>query len=108
MRFRKMIQIGAAGLALLVAQVASAQVQVGSIQGRVTDETTGVPMLLVTVVASSPALQGTQSEFTDDAGQFYMSSLPAGTYNLLFIYGDAKVKRENVEVSTGKATVVNA
>ena len=72
------------------------------------DETTGAPMLLVTVVVSSPALQGTQSEFTDDGGRFVISGLPIGSYTILFIYGDAKVKREDAQVSLGKTTVVNA
>jgi hypothetical protein len=108
MRLKRIISLGALSLALLVATTASAQVQTGSIQGTVTDETTGVPMLLVTVVASSPALQGTQSEFTDDSGQYFMSNIPTGRYSLLFIYGDAKVKRENVDVGVGKTTVVNA
>src|SRR5262249_29858137 len=66
------------------------------------------PMLLVTVVASSSSLQGQQSEFTDQSGQFLITNLPPGNYSLLFVYGDAKVKRDNVEVSVGKLTVANA
>ncbi len=110
MRLRKNLLAGALGLvALLIAGTAGAQTTTaGAIQGTVTDEATGVPMLLVTVVASSPALQGTQSEFTDASGQYFMSNLPPGTYSLLFIYGDAKVKRDNVEVGVGKVTVANA
>jgi hypothetical protein len=106
MRLRQKFGLGALMLALL-ASTASAQGVTGAIKGTVTDETTGVPLLLVTVVATSPALQGQQSEFTDAAGQFFMSNLPPGTYSLLFIYGDAKVKRENIEVGLGKETVVN-
>src|SRR5215831_13815214 len=110
MRFRKFLLAGALGLvASLLAGTALAQTTTsGAIQGSVTDEASGAPMLLVTVVASSPALQGTQSEFTDASGQFFMSNLPPGVYNLLFIYGDAKVKRDNIEVGVGKVTVANA
>ena len=110
MRLMKLLPIGALSIAaLLVAGPASAQTQsTGAIQGSVTDEASGQPMLLVTVVASSASLQGQQSEFTDQSGQFFMSNLPPGSYSLLFVYGDAKVKRDNVEVSLGKVTVANA
>src|SRR5437870_5507554 len=110
MQLRKTLLAGALSfVALLIAGQANAQTTTaGAIQGTVTDEASGVPMHHVTVVASSPALQGTQSEFTDASGQFFMSNLPSGSYSLLFIYGDAKVKRDNVEVGIGKVTVVNA
>jgi len=110
MRLRRILPASALGfVALLCAATASAQTTTaGAIQGTVADASTGQPMLLVTVVASSPSLQGTQSEFTDASGQYFMSNLPSGSYNLLFIYGDAKVKRDNVEVAVGKTTVVNA
>jgi outer membrane receptor protein involved in Fe transport len=109
MRLRKLISACALSLVALLAGTASAQTTTtGAIQGSVTEDASGVPMLLVTVVASSPALQGTQSEFTDAAGQYFMSNLPPGTYSLLFIYGDSKVKRDNVEVGLGKVTVANA
>jgi outer membrane receptor protein involved in Fe transport len=110
MRLKRILPAGALGLvALLFAASASAQTTTaGAIQGTVSDEATGGPMLLVTVVASSPALQGTQSEFTDASGQYFMSNLPPGSYSLLFIYGDTKVKRDNVDVGVGKVTVANA
>ncbi len=110
MRFRNFFAIGALGLAaLLFAGRANAQsTTTGAIQGTVTDEATGVPMLLVTVVATSPGLQGQASEFTDASGQFILSNLPPGTYGLIYIYGDAKVRRDNVNVSIGKVTVANA
>ena len=107
MRIRWLSAIGALGLAMYSGR-ADAQVQTGSIQGTVVDENVGTPLALVTVVAASPALQGTQSEFSDDGGQFFLTNLPPGQYSLVFIYGEAKVKRENVDVSVGKTTVVNA
>src|SRR5262249_20908846 len=92
----------------LAASAASAQTPTsGGIRGRVIDES-GQPMLLVTVVASSPSLQGTQSEFTDADGYYRLNDLPIGNYSLLFIYGTSEVKRGNVEVGLGKLTVVNA
>jgi len=110
MRWKSFLAAGALGLAALsFVPAANAQTTTaGAIQGTVTDEATGVPMLLVTVVATSPALQGQASEFTDASGQYYLSNLPPGNYSLVFVYGDAKVKRENVQVSIGKVTNANA
>jgi len=109
-RTKQLIAIGAIGMtALTFGPPARAQsTTAGAIQGTVTDEATGVPMLLVTVVATSPALQGQASEFTDASGQYYLSNLPPGIYSLVFVYGDSKVKRDNVEVGIGKVTVSNA
>jgi outer membrane receptor protein involved in Fe transport len=92
---------------LLVPAAARAQTQSGVIQGTVSDPS-GAPLELVTVIATSPALQQPQTEFTDAGGQYQISGLAPGTYSMLFVYGDAKVRRENVEVSVGKATVVAA
>jgi hypothetical protein len=91
----------------LPAATAVAQTQSGGIRGTVTDET-GTPLELVTVVASGPALQQPQTEFTDSAGQYYISSLPPGMYSMIFIYGEAKVRRENVEVAVGQTITVPA
>src|SRR5262249_29654310 len=86
MRLRNLAAVTALGLvALLFAPTAIAQTTTGAIQGTVTDEATGVPMLLVTVVATSPKLQGQASEFTDASGQYFLSNLPPGTYSVLFI-----------------------
>jgi TonB dependent receptor/Carboxypeptidase regulatory-like domain len=106
-----LLSSAAVTVAVLAGGIRSAGAQTtttGAVQGVVTDESTGAPMLLVTVVAASPALQGQQSEFTDASGQFFLSNLPPGTYSFVFIYGDAKVRRENITVSVGKLTKVNA
>ena len=110
MRLTNLTAVTVLGLAgLLFAPAAKAQsTTTGAVQGTVSDEATGVPMLLVTVFATSPSLQGQASEFTDASGQFFISNLPPGNYSLLFIYGDAKVRRDNVEVRTGAVTSVNA
>jgi hypothetical protein len=104
----KLLRAGAlAWIALLSATTAYAQTTTtGAVQGVVTDAQTGAPMLLVTVIATSPALQQQQSEFTDAEGQYFISSLPPGTYTMVFVSGDSQVKRENVVVSVGKVTKV--
>jgi hypothetical protein len=79
----------------------------GAITGRVLDQTSGQPMLLVTVVATSPALGGrTVSEFTDESGTYRLDGLPEGTYTLTFVYGGATIRREDVAVVHGRAAVV--
>jgi outer membrane receptor protein involved in Fe transport len=109
MRLPRILSVGALGLVALLASPARAQTTTaGAIQGTVSDEVTRAPILLVTVVASSPALQGTQSEFTDASGSYFMSNLPPGSYSLLFIYGEAKVRRDNIDVGVGKVTMANA
>jgi hypothetical protein len=80
----------------------------GGIAGRIVDVATGAPMMLVTVVATSPALQGPVSEFTDEAGQFHMTGLPSGSYDLLAIYGDVELRMTAVPVDTGADRLVTA
>lgn len=107
-----MTKISSIALALLLLAVAggTARAQlgtVGAIQGRVTDEATGEPLAGVTVVATSPALQGTQSEITDESGFYQLPNLPPGTYEVTFFYSELKVVRKNVEVDLGRTTQVS-
>ncbi|HUH01820.1 MAG TPA: carboxypeptidase regulatory-like domain-containing protein [Kofleriaceae bacterium] len=67
----------------------------------------GVPLPGVTVVATSPALQGSQAEITDSNGRYMITNLPPGTYLLWFYYSSAKVQVKDVEVRLGQAKVVN-
>jgi hypothetical protein len=92
-------------LALLVARGAQAQTNTtGAIQGVVSDADTGEPLAGVTVVASSPALQGTQAGITDETGQYKVTNLPPGTYVLTAYYLDLTVNRTNIQVSINKTT----
>src|SRR5436190_19030463 len=108
---RKLGLFGLLALVLTVAKggVAEAQTQTtGAIQGLVSYQATGQPIVLATVVASSPAMQGDQTVFTDDTGRYEIANLPPGNYSLLFTYGKSEVKRENIEIGVGKVTPVNA
>ena len=78
----------------------------GAIVGQVTNRATGQPILLVTIVASGPG-PGTTSEFSDAKGLYHLGSLPPGRYTLVFIYGDAKITRRDVEVASGKRITVD-
>jgi hypothetical protein len=52
----------------------------GAIQGQITDADSGEKLPGVTVVVSSPALQGTQTAISDENGQYKLSELPPGSY----------------------------
>jgi hypothetical protein len=76
----------------------------GAIQGVVTDATTGEALAGVTVVVTSPSLQGAQTTFTDDAGQYKVTNLPPGLYQVNFYYADVTVRRNAIPVSINKTT----
>src|SRR3712207_4500827 len=97
---RTLIVLGLALLLLVPWRGATAQtLTTGAIQGVVTDAQTGEALPGVTVVAASPALQGTQAAITDDTGQFKITNLPPGTYELTFLYADLTVRRTGLDVS---------
>jgi tetratricopeptide (TPR) repeat protein len=84
----------------LDAQAANGPVPVGtatvgssSITGVVTDRQTGGPLAGVTVVATSPSLQGTPAAITDEAGRYLIPNLPPGSYRVTFYYTDLTVER---------------
>jgi outer membrane receptor protein involved in Fe transport len=79
----------------------------GAMQGVVTDSATGEAMPGVTVVATSPALQGTQTAITEGAGQYKITNLPPGIYIVTFYFADITVERKNVLVSVNKVTPVH-
>jgi hypothetical protein len=76
----------------------------GAIQGVVTDAATGEALAGVTVVVTSPSLQGAQTTFTDDAGQYKVTNLPPGLYQVNFYYADVTVRRTAIPVSINKTT----
>src|SRR5258705_12701195 len=81
--------LGLAGLAahLIDPPLARAQSSTtGAIQGTVSDAASGDKLAGVTVTATSPALQGTQSAITDESGFYKISPLPPGVYQVTFYY----------------------
>jgi outer membrane receptor protein involved in Fe transport len=78
----------------------------GAIQGVVTDEATGEPLAGVTIVVTSPALQGTQSAITDGSGGYKVTNLPPGTYVVTFYYSDVQVRRSGVIININKTNPV--
>src|SRR5688572_16697315 len=78
----------------------------GAIQGKVTDEASGEPLAGVTIVVSSPALQGTQTAFSDENGLYKISSLPPGTYLVTFYFNQVTIERPEIAVGLNKVTAV--
>ncbi|HUH04388.1 MAG TPA: carboxypeptidase regulatory-like domain-containing protein, partial [Kofleriaceae bacterium] len=76
----------------------------GAIQGVVRDKATDEGLAGVTVVVTSPALQGTQSAITDGTGQYKITNLPPGTYSATYYYSDITVRQNNITVNINKAT----
>jgi outer membrane receptor protein involved in Fe transport len=102
------LALAATGLAQLVA-LPRAQAQsstTGAIQGQISDAASGEHVAGVTVVVSSPVLQGTQTAFSDDNGFYKISELPPGDYLVTFYYNQTTVQRSAVNVGVNKTTPV--
>ena len=101
--------VGLAVVALLLTLLFSGAVHAqslttGALQGVITDAATGEPLAGVTVVASSPALQGTQAAITDDNGQYEITNLPPGVYLITAYYVEVEVRRTGLNVSANRTT----
>ena len=95
-------------VATLCAIPAAAQITPGRLTGLVTDAQSAV-LPGVTVIATSPALIGSQTTVTQADGRYLFPALPTGTYTLTFeLSGFQKLTRENIQVSTGQTISVDA
>ena len=113
MTVKKILFAAALGASSLVVQhvvapsVARAQSSTtGAVQGAVLDSKTGEKLAGVTVIATSPALQGTQTAITDENGFYKITSLPPGNYLITFYYADITVQHSDVNVGVEKVTSV--
>ncbi|HTM02789.1 MAG TPA: carboxypeptidase regulatory-like domain-containing protein [Vicinamibacterales bacterium] len=68
---------------LVTIQIAVAQVPIGTISGRVLDQS-GQAVPGVTVTATSPALQGARDAVTTAAGDYLLPLLPPGAYTVRY------------------------
>jgi hypothetical protein len=82
MRFKR-VGLSCAAVLLAIVSVAYAQSTTGTISGRVVDAQ-GLSIPGVTVVATSPNLQGTRETVTSENGDYILSLLPSGTYTIAF------------------------
>lgn len=94
-------------VSLLLTATAYGQTTTGVIRGQVTDTKTGAPVAGAIVEATSPALQGAQSDTTDAAGAYQIDNLPPGAYELVIYHAKAEFTRRNVVVQLGKTALVN-
>ena len=79
---RVFIRSVAALAVLLLGGIAHGQGTTGNLVGTVTSDGNGLPGVTVTV--SSPALQGTRTAVTGDAGGYNFPALPPGDYTVTF------------------------
>jgi hypothetical protein len=78
----------------------------GVLIGVVRDRGNGEPVAGVTVVATSPSLQGSQTAITDQTGRYSIPNLPPGRYDLTVYYSDFTVRRTAIAVHGRRTTTV--
>ena len=97
--------LAAAACLLLLAMPAYSQANTGKISGRVTIDSDAAPG--VTVTATSPSLQGTRTTGTTANGDYVLSQLPAGTYEVAYELEGANTVRKTVKVSVLQTSVID-
>src|SRR4051812_20124343 len=107
--FQAVMAIGIIGATVTLSETdAHAQAgTVGSLRGQLREKGTGDPANGAIVIATSSALQGEQIVLADDAGLYFLTSLPPGNYTITVNYQNATFTRGNVVVQVGKEAVVN-
>jgi hypothetical protein len=99
---------GSAALLVASEMPALAQLQLGQIQGTVTNKDNGKPLNGVTIVVSGPALQGEQSEVTDSRGYYLITQLPPGdNYVIRFYFNDVVVEQQGIRISQNKTLTIS-
>jgi hypothetical protein len=106
-----MARFGVFVLSLLLAGGAPVFAQVsattGSINGKVSDATGGV-LPGVTVTITSPSMQGTRADVTNETGDYRFPAVPPGDYKITYeLTGFGTVVREGVRVGLGFTATVN-
>jgi outer membrane receptor protein involved in Fe transport len=96
--------LAGAGLALLAPPAAAQSTTTGAILGRVVDADTGESLVGVTVVVTSPALQGTQTTLSDENGGYKITGLPPGSYLVTFYVNQVTVQHPDVNVGLDRTT----
>jgi hypothetical protein len=76
------------------------------VEGTIRDAVTKQPLAGVTIVLTSPALQGEQTTITDEQGRFAMSALPPGKYLKTTYYSD-QTKETSFELASGKLVKIS-
>jgi len=92
-----------ASLAIFILATHSVYAQNGTVEGLLTDAATKE-----TIIGGNVSLEGTSYRaVTDIDGKFSMSNVKGGSYNLIITYIGYQPQTVAVNVSNGKATVIN-
>ena len=92
--------------ALLVAATVAAQTTTGTISGRVND-TQGLPVPGATVTAISANLQGARTVVTSESGDYLLSVLPPGTYEITFEIPGFETQKRTVTLAATQLLPLN-
>ena len=85
-----------------------AQIQFGQIQGTIKNQRTGRPFPGVTVQVTGAALQGDQTETTDQSGRYLITQLPPGDgYVVRFYFNDVIVERPGIRLAQNKTLTIS-
>jgi carboxypeptidase family protein len=91
----------------MAARSAAQSLQVGTIEGKVIDQSGGI-VPGVTVTLTSPILLSPRSSVTDSAGAYTFASLPLGDYTVSFeLSGFKKVARSGLTVTAARTLTVD-
>lgn len=88
----------------IAAMKATVSAATGAVHGTVRDSISLQPLEGVTVVISSPSVQGAYSAITDHVGSYSVGQLPPGTYSVALYYGTTTLHGNNIVVHANKIT----
>lgn len=107
MNIRRSCSIIVTGLACVVAAQAQTSQTTGAIRGTIKDRS-GAPVKQATIQARNTENGFTRTAKTNDAGQYLMSMMPVGSYEVTVTATDLKtLKKDGLDVSLGEVTPLN-
>lgn len=80
----------------------------GGMAGKVRDKASGEILAGVTVVITDSTRKNNYNAITDEAGEFALRDLPAGSYTILLIYGSAKARYDDIRITDDKSAQISA
>jgi len=100
--------LSCAGILLMAASIAQAQVQTGSITGNVTDSSGAVLPGVTVSLSGEKLIGGVQAQVTDASGNYRFDRLPPGDYTVKFeLQGFKTIDRAGIRVNAAFVATVN-